>query len=191
MTKEIISTRPATVEDAPSIAAMQRALANHCGYPKFFSVSEDRLRTVIEDERSHDRYFVADDLFADGYRDQIEWFREIGGFIHIGKAPLSFSGSRGYYVDDLYVRPDLQYDHAVGISLLARAANMAIELADGNPDLAFLRLDTANRNNDPSIRTYDGMGCDAYNTNLRLHGDAIKELASLAIIDGVRPKTMF
>lgn len=181
MTKEIISTRPAVAEDAPSIASMQRELAIHCHYPRSFSISEDRIRSTILDSGSHDEFFIADDMFMDGYGAQVDRFHEIGGFIQIGRAPLSFTGVRGFYVDNLYVRPELQRDHAVGISLLARAAETAIEFADGNPDNAFLRLDTVYRNNDPSIRAYEGLGFDRFNTNLRLQGDAIKELASLAM----------
>jgi hypothetical protein len=179
MTKEFVSTRPAEADDAPVIAAMYRQLATERNYPRFFSgISEDRVRQTVAGELPHESFFVADDFFEDGYGDQVEEFRETAGFIHLGRAPLSLAGRRGLYVDNLYVRPDLRNGHDIGMSLLARAAWIAIELADGNSDRAFLRVDTANNNNDPTLRH----GFDTTNTNLRLHGGALKDLANRAIL---------
>lgn len=175
MNRELVATRPAVVEDAPTIVWMHRALAEHCSYPSFlFNITEDRVRATITNESSHESYYVADDYFVPGYR-------EIGGYVYTGRSPMSWNGNRGIYIEDLYVKPELRNGFGIGTSLLARVACAAIDLADGNADRAFLRLDTSNGNNDPTMRFYEGKGFEGNNTNLRLQGDAIKELANRAL----------
>ena len=180
MTKEYIATRPATVDDIPAIIQMHRALADECEYPRFLrTIPEDRVAKAIEDPASHSRYFVADDYFLDGYQDMVAEFREIAGFVHTGESPMAWNGQRGIYVDDLYVRPELNRNYPIGTSLLARAALASIEHADGNPDRAFVRIDLGHNTNDATLGAYEGF--DGLNTtNLRLEGRILKELAGNA-----------
>ena len=178
MSREFVSTRPAEADDAPAIAAMYRELAAGRDYPAFFSgLTEDRVLQTLADESSHESFFVADDYFEDGYSEHVVKLRETAGFIHLGQAPRMFTENRGLIVDNLYIRPELRHGYDVGMSLLARAALSAIELADGNPDKAYLRVDTANNNNDPLLKH----GFDTANTNLRLHGGTLKDLANRAL----------
>lgn len=164
-------------DDAPTIVDMHRALAEYCEYPAYqFNISENQVRATIESPSGYEAYYVADDEYYEGCR-------EIGGFIYTSRSPLSWNGNRGVYVEDLYVRPDLRGGYGVGTSLLGCAAARAIEFAEGNSDRAFLRLDTANRNNDATLRFYEGKGFDGGNTNLRLSGVALKELAQQGIFE--------
>lgn len=174
-THERIHTRQAIAEDADAIAAMHHALARHCNYPESqFRITPAAVQATISNPDSYERYLVAEDEFVDTH--------EIGGFAYISKTLSSWNGARGVYIEDLFVWPEFRGNYNIGTSLLSHAAHIAIDYADGNPDRAFLRLDTANRNNDATLRFYEGKGFDTGTTNLRLGGEALKELVNLGAV---------
>lgn len=175
MTGEIIHTRPAVADDASTIVEMHRALAEFCNYPAgAFNLSEEQVLDTINNPAHYESYLVAEDSFVEE--------QEIGGFAYISRTPLSWNGRRGIYIEDLFVWPEFRGNFNIGTSLLAHAAACAIDYADGDADHAYIRLDTAHNNNDATLGFYRSKGFDSHNTNLRMQGDRIKELANLAII---------
>ena len=157
--------RPAAAEDAPSIVAMHHALAEYCGYaPNDIAITESIVAETIE-RRGSDRYIVAAGNSA------------LQGMMYLGETPVSWKGTRGYYVEDLFVKPEYRGKAGVGRALLGRAASLAITLA-GSPAKAFLRLDTSVNDNEPTLGFYRHLGFSEDNINMRLAGSALMHVAT-------------
>lgn len=164
MSKELF-VRDAVVEDAEGILARHRALAEYCGFPgREFGITREDVEEVIEGG-GFERYFV---LEAD---------REVAGMAYCTRTSRSWRGTRGAYLEDLYVDEAYRYGLGSGKLLLGRVGLLAIEYAGGQGmiDKAFIRLDTNSHDNDPTIEFYRRLGF-VEDINFRLSGQAFKNL---------------
>lgn len=160
------TTRPAGLADSAEIAAMQRSLAEYCGYDMdHFAIDEQRVAAVIEEERQA-QFFVAE---AD---------KDIAGMMLCNRIPMGWRGVSGVYVEDLFVKPAYRHGSGIGKLLIARACHLALELAGNEPDAAFVRLDTGINDNDDTLRFYRRLGMSEDNINFRLYGRAVATLAT-------------
>lgn len=171
MTNTELFIRPADTYDAEDIVMMHQELAAYDDYQMSqFNINPDSVRRTITQEAGHERYFIAEDELAPGYL-------AIAGMMYVSRTSMSWNGSRGVYVEDLYVKEKFRHGRGVGMRLLGEAAALALEYADGDSERAFLRLDTARNNNDDTLRFYDRRGFEDKNTNLRLSGERLIDLS--------------
>src|SRR5580693_5687815 len=108
----MLSIRPATIEDAPQLAAMIRELAEF-------------------EHLDHEMNTTAEDLMRDGFGEQPKfravlalWDGEPVGYAVFFEFYSSFQGRAGLFLDDLFVRPSFR-KRGIGKSLLAHVAGIA------------------------------------------------------------------
>lgn len=160
-----IETRIALLKDASEILGLQHRLAVHFDSGDDFSVTLDQIQSTIE-SKSPDYYGVALHEAA------------LVGMIYFGDIPTrGWSGSRGVYVEDLYVDENYRSGKGIGVRLLALAADRAIVLADGDPEKAQIRLDTDRFSNDDTINFYARRNFDDSHLNLRISGSNLEDLS--------------
>lgn len=157
-----IFTRPARDDDAQEIVEMHRALAEYDGYDMAqFAIGQDDVLATLHAQGASERYVIAET--GNETSDTVT-----AGMIYMTKTSRSWTGSRGVYVEDLYVKPEFRHGRGVGTRLLGEAALLAIEYAGGDSSRAFLRLDTSRSDNDATLRFYESRGFEGYNINMRL-----------------------
>jgi GNAT superfamily N-acetyltransferase len=151
--------RAAAPGDEGSIVALLRELAVYEKAPVFTLSEADVARDLTGAQRSA----LCHLLFVDG---------EAVALSVALRTYRSFRAARGYYVEDLYVRPVFR-GRGLGKALLARLA--ALAHADGG-FLEWLVLDW----NAPAITFYESLGARPVTewTGYRLEGDALERLAS-------------
>ena len=110
----MLSIRPATIEDAPQLAAMIRELAEF-------------------EHLDHEMNTTAEDLVRDGFGEQpkfravlAQWDGEPVGYAVFFEFYSSFQGRAGLFLDDLFVRPSFR-KRGIGKSLLAHVAGIAFK----------------------------------------------------------------
>jgi GNAT superfamily N-acetyltransferase len=174
-TNEII-TRPAVIEDTEEIVKMHRSLAEYCGYDMDrFRIAERQVADTIANQDAWAKYFIAEGDLAPGYR-------AIAGMIYASRTPtFAWSGAPKVYVEDLYVKEKFR-NFGVGKWLVAEVCHLALEYADGNEDSSCVSLDTMNHSNDTTLKFYDGLGFTSHNSNLRLSGEPLAQLAERALL---------
>ncbi len=166
MTPELY-TRDAAPEDAAEIYDMQYALAAYTGSDlKTFGITVPQIERTICDENSWAKYRVACGESA------------IRGMMLSSQVGPSFTGKYGVYIEDLYVKPEYRDGQGVGTMLLAHACMRALELAEGDKEKAFVRLDTSKDNNDETINYYLRRKFDGHTINFRLTGDDLVDLSN-------------
>ena len=156
-----VRIEPATPEDVPLILAFVRELAEY----------ERSADKVVADEES-----LRESLF--GERSVAE-----GRIAYVGREPAgmalffhnfsTWTGLRGLYLEDLYVRPEMR-GRGVGRRLLAHLARLARERDCARFEWAVLNW------NAPAIGFYQSLGAvpmDEWKI-YRLTGDALERLAS-------------
>jgi GNAT superfamily N-acetyltransferase len=108
----MLSIRPATVHDAPLLAALIHEFAEfeHLG---------------------HEASVTGDDIARDGFgsipkfRSVIaEWDGQAAGYAIFFEFYSSFQGRAGLFLDDIFIRPDFR-KHGIGKALLAHVAGIA------------------------------------------------------------------
>lgn len=154
-----LALRPATAADAATVVALVRELATYERMP-------DAVRMTADDVRA---------AFAGGHAHAV--LAERDG-VAIGLALYFFnfstwSGRRGLYLEDLFVRPDARGAGA-GLALLRHLARLA--LAAGCARMEWAVLDW----NEPALGFYRALGAEALDewTLHRLDGDALARLAA-------------
>jgi GNAT superfamily N-acetyltransferase len=160
----MISLRPATARDIPTILAMIRELAAYEREPDAVTATEqDLLR----------------DGFGEAPRFRVLLAEEGGDALGFALYFFAYSTWRGrpvLYLEDLFVRPAHRKKGA-GLALMRRLARIAVDA--GCPRFVWEVLDW----NEPSIRFYESLGAEVLRPwlNVRITGEA---LARLAAADG-------
>jgi GNAT superfamily N-acetyltransferase len=108
----MLSIRPATKEDAASLAAMIRELAAFEHLEHEFSTTEEDLLRDGFGERPKFRAVIA------------QWDGEPVGYAVFFDFYSSFQGRAGLFLDDLYVRPASR-KHGIGTALIKHVAGIA------------------------------------------------------------------
>ena len=159
--KELLSIRPATVEDVPLIAQLIRELAEYERLADAAVATEAGLREQLFGERPAAEVLIAE---ADG---------EPAGFALFFHTFSTFLGKRGLYLEDLFVRPDFR-GLGLGKHLMAALARIAVQRDCGRFEWSVLDW------NEPSIAFYRKLGATGMDewTVQRLEGDALRALAS-------------
>jgi ribosomal protein S18 acetylase RimI-like enzyme len=169
MNKLEVYVRPANITDASEIVEMQSALAEYYDYDmNRFGITTSTVHAIIQHE-SQTQYFVAHSP------------EERIGVMLCHRVPLSWSGTSGIYIEDLYVKPEFRGGLGVGTLLVAQACELALLAASGDEASAFVRLDTSMQDNYPTIRFYrDHLKMQGKDINFRLQGAAVMALAERA-----------
>jgi len=156
-----VRIEPATPGDVPLILAFVRELAE-------YERSADKV--VADEESLHESLFgarsVAEALIA-------YVGREPAGMALFFHNFSTWTGLRGLYLEDLYVRPEMR-GRGVGRRLLAHLARLARERDCARFEWAVLSW------NEPAIGFYQSLGAvpmDEWKI-YRLTGDALERLAS-------------
>jgi GNAT superfamily N-acetyltransferase len=152
--------RPATVEDAPTIVELIRALAEY----------ERRLDEVVLDP---DR--VREDLFgARPYAEVLlaEGDGAVVGFALFFHTYSTFLGRPGLYLEDVFVRPAAR-GRGHGKALFRALARLAVERGCGRLEWSVLTW------NEPAIGFYQRLGAQRNEEwdHYRLAGEALAQLA--------------
>lgn len=158
--------RMAEPDDAHELVIMQQELAAYCGYgPENFGITDEQALDIIQGNHQGAYYYVAHNT------------TERVGMMLCHRIPLSWRGVSGIYVEDLFVKSAYRHGLGIGRLLIGQACRIALELADGDGQAAFIRLDTAAADNDDTLHFYRKLGMSEDNINFRLYGAALRDLA--------------
>lgn len=151
------SFRPATPDDAPSILAMLRELADYEKLQPIFHLTEALVRRDMMGAACRCELAFAGDAPAG----IASWYWTY----------KSFRAARGLYVEDLYVRPQFR-GQGLGRRMLARLAGEALAVG------GFLEWQVLTWNA-PSIAFYESLEARKMTDWLscRLEGEALQTLA--------------
>jgi GNAT superfamily N-acetyltransferase len=157
---DLMTLRPATVDDVPQVLAFIRALADYERLLHEVVATEDGLRQALFGPRPFAEVVLAED-----------------GGVPLGFALFfhtfsTFLGRPGIYLEDLFVIPEAR-GRGVGRTLLAHLARLAVERGCGRVEWAVLDW------NAPAIRFYDSLGARPNDdwTIYRLTGAPLAALA--------------
>ena len=155
--------RPAEAGDSDTILSFIRELAEY----------EKLLHEVTATASS-----IRDTLFGEAPDAAVimaEWAGEPAGFALYHGMYSTFIARSGYYLEDLYVRPQFR-DRGIGKALLTTLARQALETGQCRLDWSCLDW------NEPSLAFYRGLGARELSewTRLRLDGAALEAVAALA-----------
>lgn len=151
----------ATIEHIPAILRMMREFAEFEKLDRQFEATQDRLAAALFGESS-----VAEALVAvDG--------TEFAGYAVFYPNFATFRGQRGFYLEDLYIRPEYR-GRGLGESFLGEIAR--IGLARGYERIDFNVLDW----NEPAIAFYKKLGAvhDPDDLHFKLTDEAFKALVN-------------
>jgi GNAT superfamily N-acetyltransferase len=157
----MLTIRPATAEDAATIVALIRGLAEY-----------ERL--------SHLAVVTEADLLRDGFGAVprfhcliAEWEGAPVGFALYFYNYSTFKGRAGIYLEDLFVWPEHR-GRGIGKALLLKLAKIAVEEQCGRYEWNVLDWNT------PSIQFYESLGARRMNEWLpmRVEGKALLQLAA-------------
>jgi GNAT superfamily N-acetyltransferase len=157
----MLTIRPATAEDAATIVALIRGLAEY-----------ERL--------SHLAVVTEADLLRDGFGAVprfhcliAEWEGAPVGFALYFYNYSTFKGRAGIYLEDLFVWPEYR-GRGIGKALLLKVAKIAVEEQCGRYEWNVLDWNT------PSIQFYESLGARRMSEWLpmRIEGEALLHLAA-------------
>jgi GNAT superfamily N-acetyltransferase len=155
--------RAATVADVPVLHDLICELADYEKLRDSVTATPDNLRDALFGPRP-----CAEAVLA-------EIDDQAVGFAVFLPNYSTFLGSRGMYLEDLYVKPQVR-GRGVGRALLSNVAQTALERGCGKMEWAALDW------NDPAIRFYENLGARrmAEWRLFRLMGDALARVAQPA-----------
>jgi GNAT superfamily N-acetyltransferase len=162
----MLAIRAAVPDDAPTILALVRALAEYEREPDAVVATEEDFRRDGFGERPLFEALIA------------EWRDDSGteavGFALYFFAYSTWRGRPSLFLEDLFVRPE-QRGKKIGIALMKRLAAIAIERHCRR--FVWQVLDW----NEPSIRFYESLGAQVLREwlTVRLEGDALARLAEM------------
>jgi GNAT superfamily N-acetyltransferase len=157
----MLTIRPATREDVPTILRLVRALATYEREPDaVIATEEDYLRDGFG-ERPMFHVLLA------------EWSGEPVGFALYFFAYSTWTGTPVLFLEDLFVEP-AHRKKRIGIAMMKRLAREAVERKCKR--FVWNVLDW----NEPSIRFYESIGAKVLREwlTVRMDGDALTKLAS-------------
>lgn len=159
MPQDALAIEPATPDDLPLILALIRELAEYEREPHAVEATEELLGESLFGEEPGAEALIA------------RWEGEPVGFAVFFHNFSTWTGRRGLYLEDLYVRPAAR-GKGVGKALLTKVAGIAAER--GCPRFEWAVLDW----NEPAIGFYEKLGARAMSdwTVYRLSGDALRGL---------------
>lgn len=155
-----VAVRLATPADAPRVLTHIRELAEYEREPGAVEATEDALREQMSSDPPPFECLLAD---VDG---------EPAGFAMFFHNFSSWTGRRGLYLEDVFIRP--QHRRAgVGMALMTRLARLAVERGCGRFEWVVLTW------NEPALRFYDKIEAERLEQwrLFRLSGDALRRLA--------------
>jgi GNAT superfamily N-acetyltransferase len=120
-----LSIRFATIEDAPVIFELVRDLASYERLTHEVVSSADDFRRILTSPKSGVEILLAD------------WCGGTVGFALFFKNFSTFLGKPGFYLEDLFVRPEFR-GRGIGTTLLARIIKIAKERNYGRVDWVVL-----------------------------------------------------
>jgi GNAT superfamily N-acetyltransferase len=155
--------RPATVADAPLLLEFIRAIAE---YEKLLDQVEATEESVRESLFGNNRRATVDALIA-------EWRGEPAAFAVYFHNYSTFTGRAGFYLEDLFVKPEFRR-HGIGQRMLAHLAKIAVDR--GCPRFEWMALDW----NESAIKFYEGLGAKQLSDwrYFRLSGEPLAKLAA-------------
>ena len=158
-----IRLRPATPGDVPLLLALVRELAEYEREPEATVATEAQFADALFGERAVAEAVVAE---ADG---------EPAGFALFFHNFSTWTGRRGLYLEDLFVRPTY-LGRGIGRRLLEHLAGVAVARGCGRFEWSVLDW------NAPAIAFYESLGARPQNewTIYRVTGTALDHLANQA-----------
>lgn len=158
-----ITIRPARADDAPTILACIRGLAEYERLAHEVTATEAAVRESLFGTHPQAEVLLALDA------------EEPLGFALFFHNYSTFLARRGLYLEDLFVFP-AHRGKGVGRALLARLASAALERGCGRVEWSVLDW------NADAIRFYESLGARAMSewTVYRVTGDALRRLAASA-----------
>src|SRR5580692_5183082 len=160
----MLSIRPATIEDAPQLAAMIRELAEF-------------------EHLDHEMNTTAEDLMRDGFGERPKfravialWDAEPVGYAVFFEFYSTFQGRAGLFLDDLFVRPASR-QHGIGTALIKHVAGIA-----WREKYFCMRWEVLDWNK-PAIEFYNNLGAvflEEWKPSI-LIGDALEAAAKGAV----------
>jgi len=161
MPSSVFRIVPATVKDAPLVLRLVRELAEYERSPGEVAATEEGIREALSGPNP-----AAEALIA--YAGE-----EAAGFALFFLNFSTWSGRRGLYLEDLFVKPEYR-GQGLGRILLGRLAQIARERRCARMEWAVLDW---NKN---AIGFYEKLGAQAQSawTVFRLSGEALERLAS-------------
>jgi GNAT superfamily N-acetyltransferase len=156
----MLTIRPATHTDAPTIASLVRELAD---YEKLLDEAKATAADFLRELESPDP--VIHVLIA-------EWNGTPAGFALYFFNFSTFVGRPGLYLEDLFVRP-AHRQHGIGRALLGALARVAVERGCGRMEWAVLDW------NEPALRFYKSLDARQMNEWI-IHRLTPVEIAKLA-----------
>ncbi len=155
-----LTIEPARVGDSAEILAMIRALASYEKLSHEVVATEEAIRESLFGERP-----AAEVVFARAGGENV-------GFALFFHNYSTFLGSRGLYLEDLFVRPEHR-GRGYGRALLVHLARLAVERGCGRLEWAVLDW------NAPAIAFYESLGAAPLDdwTVFRVTGAGLRRLA--------------
>jgi GNAT superfamily N-acetyltransferase len=155
-----IVIRAATQEDVPLILSLIKELAGYERLSHEVSATEDLLRFHLFGERRGAEVLIGHHA------------GEPAGFALFFPIFSTFLGRPGFYLEDLYVKPEFR-GKGIGRALLVYLVGLAKERDCGRLEWSVLDW------NEPAIRLYRGIGAVPMDdwTVYRVTGEALDELA--------------
>ncbi|HWX53135.1 MAG TPA: GNAT family N-acetyltransferase [Verrucomicrobiae bacterium] len=156
----MLSIRNATVSDVPLILSFIRKLAEYEREPDAVAATEEDLRRDGFGPQPKYRCLIA------------EWDNVPAGFAFYFFIYSTWQGRPGFYLEDLFVLPEMR-GKGIGLALLQRLAQIGVQ--ENCYGMRWQVLDW----NEPAIRFYDSLGAanmKGWDT-MRLMGPAFLRLA--------------
>jgi ribosomal protein S18 acetylase RimI-like enzyme len=160
--------RPARAEDIPVLLELIHGLAEFERLTHLFANTHERLHQALFGEHP-----AAEALLAWGSRNEQ---RLAVGFALYFHNYSTFLGSKGLYLEDLFVRPEFR-GRGCGKALLVELARIAVQRGCGRFEWAVLDW------NMPAQKFYQALGASVLPDwrIVRTTGDALTKLASLQV----------
>ncbi|HEX6963438.1 MAG TPA: GNAT family N-acetyltransferase [Lacipirellula sp.] len=157
-----LRVRGATPADVPTLLEFIRELAEYERLADMVVITEELLAQALFGERP-----AAEALIAELDGEAVGWALFFTNF-------STFKGLPGFYIEDIYVRPQFR-GRGAGKALLKRVAEMAVERDYGRVEWAVLDWNT------PSIEFYKSLGATPLEewTMYRLTGESLERLGSV------------